>query len=855
MGRTGEKRQLDEARRHGRSIVVTGPIGIGKTRLLDWSARRAADGGWESVTIRASIAISTVPFGALTTLLDDTLSAPTPTDALLGAVARLRQRAATTRGVVLCIDDAPRLDPQSAGLVHQLVVSGIATVFATARLGEDLPDGMRELQGERRLEPITLASLSRAETFRLASQVAHRQLDATQLEQVWVATSGNPLFVTELMIAADGLNPMSPSTIVGPARSGGSVAGVVAARLGRIPEDEMLLLRQLAVCGPLSGVSRLVDPALIGSLERRALVVTEDDGARRMVRLAHPLFGEAALDGTSEDERRHILRAHADRLVGDGARRRDDGLAAAVALERSGHPLPTELALGGAEQANARGAHDLAERLARMAYEAQPSVYAGVLLAWARLHLGAITFAEAVPFCDELVPLARNGDEHALVATTQAIFAMHDLTHLDRAEEIIEGHLRALPDVARLEVLGVAAGSSLYCGDVTSAVAQLDEVLSAPVASPRAIHTALTAASNAMYLHGRTTEAVRRLRTLLDQRDSTATGLPSLRVQLELELAEALAWYGDAVASGAIFDRLRHELPLAVDPSSPGVIVSIVHSLVEALDGRQSAELMEFASRGWHLASPYRPWFTYAFARSAYAAARVGDTATADHLLQRVAETETSYSLHLVTVARTRAELALQSGLPDNSGLGFDAARQDAERLGNRAEALLAAVRAAAVAPSPKRSAAARRLADQFDGLLASRLAGALDSFARRDPAEAATHVHAIGACGHTLVALDLDALGAAAFGPSWTRVTRPDPSAPPADVIDLRTGAPSRLTRREHEVACLVIPGMTNAEIADELGISVRTVHAHVRSLFNKLGVNDRRDVAIVLRTAEPEH
>jgi predicted ATPase/DNA-binding CsgD family transcriptional regulator len=52
-------------------------------------------------------------------------------------------------------------------------------------------------------------------------------------------------------------------------------------------------------------------------------------------------------------------------------------------------------------------------------------------------------------------------------------------------------------------------------------------------------------------------------------------------------------------------------------------------------------------------------------------------------------------------------------------------------------------------------------------------------------------------------------------------------------------------LTAREVEVLQLVADGLSNAEIADRLVLSERTVHAHLRSIFDKLGVNSRTAAA----------
>ena len=54
-----------------------------------------------------------------------------------------------------------------------------------------------------------------------------------------------------------------------------------------------------------------------------------------------------------------------------------------------------------------------------------------------------------------------------------------------------------------------------------------------------------------------------------------------------------------------------------------------------------------------------------------------------------------------------------------------------------------------------------------------------------------------------------------------------------------------SGLTAREIDVLQLVADGLSNAEIADRLVLSERTVHAHLRSIFDKLGVNSRTAAA----------
>jgi len=61
------------------------------------------------------------------------------------------------------------------------------------------------------------------------------------------------------------------------------------------------------------------------------------------------------------------------------------------------------------------------------------------------------------------------------------------------------------------------------------------------------------------------------------------------------------------------------------------------------------------------------------------------------------------------------------------------------------------------------------------------------------------------------------------------------------------------RLTEREHEVAVAVGAGLSNAEIAARLYLSVPPVKAHISRLFTKLEVTNRVQIAICVHDADP--
>jgi DNA-binding CsgD family transcriptional regulator len=61
-------------------------------------------------------------------------------------------------------------------------------------------------------------------------------------------------------------------------------------------------------------------------------------------------------------------------------------------------------------------------------------------------------------------------------------------------------------------------------------------------------------------------------------------------------------------------------------------------------------------------------------------------------------------------------------------------------------------------------------------------------------------------------------------------------------------------LTPREMEVARLAADGMSSRELAERLGISVRTVDNHLGTVYAKLGVSTREELPSVIGTRLPE-
>ncbi len=93
--------------------------------------------------------------------------------------------------------------------------------------------------------------------------------------------------------------------------------------------------------------------------------------------------------------------------------------------------------------------------------------------------------------------------------------------------------------------------------------------------------------------------------------------------------------------------------------------------------------------------------------------------------------------------------------------------------------------------------------------------------------------------------------LGERAFAASWAKGRSMTPEqalaakgqkpAPPPITTTTPPAYPARLTAREVEVLRLLAGGLTDLQIAEKLILSPRTVHAHISSIYSKLGVTSR--------------
>ncbi|WP_240926401.1 LuxR family transcriptional regulator [Streptomyces sp. JB150] len=306
---TGRDEELELVRRSqaaGRpGIVVTGPAGVGKTRLVTEAVR-----GTDCARATGTPESRGIPFAAFAHLLPESVT--------------LHRAVRLLSGVrLLLVDDAHLLDDASAALVHQLAVHGRTRLVVVVTDGAPAPAAIARLRTGELLPRLALAPLPAEETARLVAAGAGRALEPLTVRRLHRLCRGDLRLLRELLDAVrdDGLLSPVPDGGMwawrGPVPVTAAVREHTAPVLDRTDPDERETLDRLAFAEPLAADSGTFDLSVLERLEAAGLIHLDE---RHHVRLAHPLHGP-------------VLRATAGRLRARRLAGTPDRYAAALAAE------------------------------------------------------------------------------------------------------------------------------------------------------------------------------------------------------------------------------------------------------------------------------------------------------------------------------------------------------------------------------------------------------------------------------------------------------------------------------------------------------------------------------------------
>ncbi|MFE6623329.1 LuxR C-terminal-related transcriptional regulator [Streptomyces sp. NPDC057740] len=309
---TGRADELDLVRgslaagRNG--IVITGPAGCGKTRLVTEAVR-----GGDCARVVGTPETRGIRFAAFAHLVPESTS-------LHGAFQHLS-------GVrLLLVDDAQLLDDASAALVHQLAVHGRTRLLVVTTDGDPVPGAISRLWTGDLLPRLTLEPLPREETgLLLAGGTGMGTPEPLTVNRLHRLCHGDLRLLRDLLAGARerGLLTRLPDSDEwawrGPVPVTTAVRERTAHALDRGCPDERETLQRLAFAEPLPLPLDELPLSTLEHLEADSLVHVDDRGA---VRLAHPLHGP-------------VLRAAAGRLRARRLSRTPDQWIPALDAERA----------------------------------------------------------------------------------------------------------------------------------------------------------------------------------------------------------------------------------------------------------------------------------------------------------------------------------------------------------------------------------------------------------------------------------------------------------------------------------------------------------------------------------------
>ncbi|HEY3085163.1 MAG TPA: LuxR C-terminal-related transcriptional regulator [Candidatus Dormibacteraeota bacterium] len=901
LGREAETvavdRFLAEAAQRAIALAIRGEPGIGKTALLGYAVEQAMRRRSRVLRAAPTLAEATLSFAALGDLLAETheLIARLPPPqrralevALLlqdGAAGRADARAvglglvgvlrmlSATGTVIVVIDDIQWIDAPSGGALsfalRRLAGEPIGLLIST-RAGASVP---AELDRRLPVENLGMTGLSIGAIHSLLTTRLGLSTPRMLLLRIHEAASGNPLVALEIgrALLEHGLpEPGEPFGIPT------DVQALFAARLARLPEET---LTALAVAALAAAPTRQLVQAATGR-PADALNAAAGAGVIRLegdrIHFAHPLLISAVDNRLDADTRRKLHRRIAEATDDGEERARHLALGAEAPSAEIARELDTAVA-----RAAARSAHAVAAELATLAVKLTDTSDVDAVrkrrLAAAQQYSEAGDATRARPILEELASGLPSGLARARVLLdlsgthTGNVKAMLDLR--ERAIREAVGDDRMLAEAGRLLALtyhtagqpkrAVAqASETVEVSARTGDVALLAEALSvqammqiwgdrlAPEVLEKALRLAPPAGQLRLYGDARVVDGVRLMlldddldgaRRCLSASEAVARerGDDNLSAILLNHLAELECRAGRfevAARCAAESFEIRDQFRFA-----NGAHLCMV-ALVDACRGRADSA-RDAATRGLALCEEAgnEIWILRHIRVLGFLALSEADLVRAGNILGPLP----------VRAAKAGYGPALrQQFLPDaiEALIATGELAQAAVRLKELEEIATTLGTAWAGAMSARERgllAAARR--DQAASIAAFDQA-LLAHESLPDPLERGRTLLAYGQVlrrtGQRRAARALLEKAASTFeeigAGLWLEQARGESGR-----IGGRTGSGQALTGAEERVAHLVSEGLTNRDVAAAMHVTERTIETHLSSIYRKLDVRSRTQLA----------
>jgi DNA-binding CsgD family transcriptional regulator len=874
-------------------LLLTGGPGIGKTTLWEAGVDEARERGVRVLVSRASGAETQLSFAAVIDLLDGVdvgaleglpgpqrralevalmRAEPTaghgePQAAAVGFLNAVRILAAQ-EPLLLAIDDVQWLDGSSVELLAYAArrLEGSAVRFLVARRTgrASTLESVLEERGLERIDvlPLSLGAIRHVLSVRLGLSPS-RQL----LRRIVDATLGNPLFALEVgRTLADQGPPGIGQELPVPE----AVEDLLGTRVARLPEPVGRLLLAVALNGGLrpAELASLADEGVLDDAVDGGILIVEGD----RVRVSHPLLAAAAVK-RSTLRRRRELHLELARVVGDAELRARN---LALATARPDEDVAAVVAAA-SEAAAARGAREVATELGEQALRLTPPASPG-------RHARLLAFADSLVLAGEkdratklLLPEVESlppGASRARAWTVLASGALRSNDDIARYFELALAESEGEPTLRASVLTRVAENAAVIRVErIGEAEARALEALELAPGDAETARLALYTLAWARSLRGRSIDDVCERFAAVSDVAFPVTMFPQ-RVA-----AQRLFWRGDVDAARAVLAELLAVADERGESYSYALLRLHMCQLEQRVgDWAASERILD----EWAADRELLMWPMYQRSRALLASGRGLPDETerwTAETLARSEETGTRWDRLEALRARGTVQLLghepeaaveslrevwehLQREGVDEPGV-FPVAPVLVEALvevGDLDEARSVTVRLDELAHArdhPWAAAAAMqcqalvRLAggedDEAAVELLERAAGSLGELGLRfDHARALLQVGRAqrrrrkwAAARQMLeqAAAEFDAIGS----PGWAQ----DARAELARVGGRRAAPGGGLTPTERSVADLAAEGLANKEIAQALHVTVHTVETHLSSVYAKLGVRSRSQLA----------
>ena len=469
----------------GRLAILEGPPGIGKTELLEASAREAADAGVTVLQARGSELERDFAFGVARQLfepavlaLDDAnrdealagdaalaaplvgaeglvTAAPSATAELfpsLHGLYWLCSNLSASRPVLLAIDDAHWSDTPSLKFVHYLARRldelPVMIVLAARSTYPEAPVQLVEaIRGEPVARTLRPGALSEPAARELIAGVFSSRPSPEFTRACHESSGGNPFLLTELAgsLAADRVPPgASAADEVREVRSE-AISRQVLVRLARLGDEAQAIARATAILGPdteprhVARLAALKEDDGIEALD--SLVEARVLAPGRPLRFLHPLLGNAVYTDLGPG-RRAAAHKRAARLLAEESAAPDRVAAHLLYTEPLGDDWVVSALREAARSAIERGAPEEAATFLRRALREPPGDRGDVLL-----ELGAAAARAGDHEAPDLLRGALAEASRDEIRVRAAVELGVDLANAGRLEEAAATVKRVLPGI------------------------------------------------------------------------------------------------------------------------------------------------------------------------------------------------------------------------------------------------------------------------------------------------------------------------------------------------------------------------------------------------------------------------